>query len=95
MTRAAPPVLILAKRDPQREATGFASPRRVGRQNRGGSLKGEAMQPRRWPKPTGAPGPWTRIHPETAGGSTERSAAEKQIAKRVLPKKPKPPSEPF
>ena len=77
MTRAAPPVLILAKRDPHREAPGFASRRRLGRRNRLGGLKGEEMQPRRWPKPTGAPGPWTRIHPETAGESTERSAGGK------------------
>jgi len=77
MTRCAPPVLILAKRDPHREATGFVSLRRVGWRNRCGVKKGQEKQRRSWSKPTGAPWPPTRIGPETAGEKTDWSAGEK------------------
>jgi len=87
MTRCAPPVLILAKRDPHREAPGFRPLRRVGWRNRCGVKNGEAKQRRSWPKPTGAPWPAIRIHPETAGGKADWSAGGKTNRKESPAKK--------
>jgi len=87
MTRGAPPILILAKRDPHRAAAGFASPRPVGRRNRCGVKKSEAKQPRSGSKPTGAPGPATRIDPQTARERAEGSAGGKTNRKESPAKK--------
>jgi len=77
----------MAQRDPHREATGFASRRRVGRRNRCGVTQGEEKQRRRWAKPTGAPRPATRSHPQTAAGRAERSGGGKTNRKASPPKK--------
>lgn len=94
MTRCAPPVLILAKRDPHREAPGFGPLWRVERQDRvaAGTAKGNSAADGQ--SPPVRPGRRPESIRKPPEGKRIGVRVEKQIAKRVLQKKPKPRSEP-